>query len=393
MGLLVALMSMQLSLPVWADEYTPPLDPVQAITPTPHYENQFHTFALLAAKASNQVDKTIKLQTPVKSQVSRGTCSIFSLVGILEWGLLVKTGTVYDLSEEWLEYTIRQTNSNYGSSLSANFPAMKTYGIPTESAYPYNGSEWTDYKNFADAQYECDSLAPNSDDRQECLSQHGLFDPLYSEINEGCGHLVNSYTFDQCLYAHRDPAFMNQYSSTLNDPSSFYYDPDFASARTEAANMRDTVLKHFVSYYSPSSTSSVKKLLLNNETLTLRMPVHYQAWNHGGGYKDGIPVNKDHWHKGIVSYPEYGSLDKNGGGHLINIVGYDDNVTFTKDVVMKDGTTKTFTYKGVYYFKNSWGTSSFGKDFEIKGTNYPGYGMIAQKYAHDYGQFFAYTLK
>jgi hypothetical protein len=59
---------------------------------------------------------------------------------------------------------------------------------------------------------------------------------------------------------------------------------------------------------------------------------------------------------------------------------------------MKDGTTKKFTYKGVYYFKNSWGTSSFGRDFTIDGEKFPGYGMMVAKYAEEQGQFFQMPL-
>ena len=52
-------------------------------------------------------------------------------------------------------------------------------------------------------------------------------------------------------------------------------------------------------------------------------------------------------------------------GHSILVVGYDDNKIVEKTIKMADGKMKKFTYKGVYYFKNSWGTSSFGRDFEI----------------------------
>jgi hypothetical protein len=60
---------------------------------------------------------------------------------------------------------------------------------------------------------------------------------------------------------------------------------------------------------------------------------------------------------------------------------------------MDDGTTKSFTYRGVYYFKNSWGTDKFGVQFSLNGKVYPGYGMITQKYAHDFGQFFQMLVK
>ena len=105
----------------------------------------------------------------------------------------------------------------------------------------------------------------------------------------------------------------------------------------------------------------------------------------------------DHWSKGIIANPEEGSLDlekspTKRAGHSVLVVGYDDNRIVTKEIQMADGTRKTFTYKGVYYFKNSWGTSSFGKDFEVDGVNYPGYGMIVQKYADSLGSFFTMPL-
>lgn len=59
---------------------------------------------------------------------------------------------------------------------------------------------------------------------------------------------------------------------------------------------------------------------------------------------------------------------------------------------MPDGSVVKKTYRGVYYFKNSWGTSGFGANFAIDGVSYPGYGMMVQDYAHDYGSFFKLPL-
>lgn len=83
---------------------------------------------------------------------------------------------------------------------------------------------------------------------------------------------------------------------------------------------------------------------------------------------------------------------KHPAGHSVLVVGYDDNVIVEKLVRLTNGTTKKVTYKGVYYFKNSWGTSSFGKDFQIDGVKYPGYGMMVQDYAEKFGQFFVLPL-
>jgi C1A family cysteine protease len=102
----------------------------------------------------------------------------------------------------------------------------------------------------------------------------------------------------------------------------------------------------------------------------------------------------DHWAQGIIGHPEPGSLDREKSsekpaGHSVLVVGFDDNKIVKKKIQMADGTSKMFTYKGVYYIKNSWGTESFGSEFEVDGVNYPGYGMIVQKHANQDGSFFA----
>ena len=85
--------------------------------------------------------------------------------------------------------------------------------------------------------------------------------------------------------------------------------------------------------------------------------------------------------------------DERGGGHSIVLVGYDDTVEVKGRLLMDDGTWKASTYKGVYYFKNSWGVRGFGRDFELNGRKLPGYGMITQKYLHDLGTFHHLPLK
>jgi hypothetical protein len=60
---------------------------------------------------------------------------------------------------------------------------------------------------------------------------------------------------------------------------------------------------------------------------------------------------------------------------------------------VKAKVSKKFKRKGVYYFKNSWGASTWGKEFEIDGKNYPGYGMILQVHAHSHGQFYRLSLQ
>jgi C1A family cysteine protease len=76
-------------------------------------------------------------------------------------------------------------------------------------------------------------------------------------------------------------------------------------------------------------------------------------------------------------------------GHSVLLVGYDDNATITTVQKMTDGSERSFTYRGVFYFKNSWGTDSLGAGFTIDGQRVPGYGVITQQYAFEFGEFFS----
>ena len=84
--------------------------------------------------------------------------------------------------------------------------------------------------------------------------------------------------------------------------------------------------------------------------------------------------------------------NEHSAGHSVVVVGYDDEREIEYQVKMKNGRTKKFKRKGVYYFKNSWGTTNFGTTTEIEGKVFPGYGIISQDYAEEYGQFFKLVL-
>jgi hypothetical protein len=177
-----------------------------------------------------------------------------------------------------------------------------------------------------------------------------------------------------------------------------FYDPEFVSARAEAAEFKRNHISYNSSRFSLWNTNQIKQLLESGIPLTLGIEFYYGAWNHRKADEFGIGRSAENWSKGIVGYPEPGSVDllkskENPAGHSVLIVGYDDTKIVTTKVKMVDGTIKTFTYRGVYYFKNSWGTSSFGVTTEIKGETLPGYGMIVQKHAHKHGSFYYMPLR
>jgi hypothetical protein len=310
--------------------------------------------SFLRENGKNDTAAVIANQSVVKSQMARGTCSIFSATAYIE-GLMIAAGLdnqSVDLSEEWLEYVALNNKSSDGSSGYVNFFAIKKYGMANEQTYPYIGENWLQ-----------------------------VFNPLK---DSRCGNLTPAKK-NICYIIHRNPDYLNSPLEQINDT-------EFVNAKKEALLFKSKFkIKNndFVIYQEDQA----KDLLDKGIPVVLEADFYYGSWNHREADEFGIGRNMDHWQKGIVTFPEEGSLDqvnsqKHPAGHSILVVGYDDTRVVSKTIKMADGTTKTFKYKGVYYFKNSWGTNSFGVDFAIDGVKYPGYGMMVQKYAEEYGSFF-----
>ncbi len=300
--------------------------------------------------------------TPVRSQGSRGTCSIFSATALLE-GMLVINGQTTpqaDLSEEWLEYLVISTtrSTTDGSYTNRNLDLMRRYGMATEQVLPYQSANWS----------KSDSLLEN----------------------ERCSHLINSER-TMCELGHFDPNLIRMNDTQLSAISAPYIST-FMQAKDIAARVKSGYIRYTSNYYVGSSTN-IKNLLDSGKPVILDQNFYYGAWNHRLADQHGIGRDETNWSKGIVGFPEPGSMDykksrENPAGHSVLVVGYDDNKVVTTNVLMQDGTYKKFSYKGVYYFKNSWGTSSFGTQTNIDGSIQPGYGIMTQKYAHQYGSFF-----
>lgn len=312
------------------------------------------------SQTKNDIEAAMAIQSPVRSQESRGTCSIFSATAYLESLLIQKEtfDTTLDLSEEWLQYISVRGRTNDGSSAPSNFEAMKNYGMLFEDTLPYEGDDWS---------------------------------KMDSELEASrCGHLSGT-ALKSCEITHFDPKLLIQEDSMIDDQ-------EFVTLRKEARAFKNKHIKLKNSSYYLYDTNEIKDQLIAGTPVILEIDFYYGAWNHRGGDSLGIERNMDHWNKGIIANPEAGSLDAKmsptkRAGHSVLVVGYDDNRIVKKTIQMADGTKKSFTYKGVYYIKNSWGTDSFGRDFEIDGVNYPGYGMIVQKHANAEGSFFVLPLK
>jgi len=313
------------------------------------------TFDGSLAKKSD-VQSVLSYQSPIKSQGARGTCSIFSATAYLE-ALLVKNNkmsTSPDLSEEWLQFLNGAIYRRDGSSSPDNISMLRQYGTTDEVTMPYIGEEWKDL-NFS-------SLA-----------------------KERCEKVPSQQT-KSCLIAHWDTRY-------LKLPINQIPDQDFVAARTSADQFKKQFLVNVTSARRLSDEVAVKKLLAAGHSVLLDVDFFYGAWNHRLAEKFGMARDMQQWAEGIVNYPEMGSVDRkrsyeDPAGHSVLLVGYDDDKVIKTEVLMQDGTKKIFERKGVYYFKNSWGSFSFGSRNELSA----GYGMITQDYANEFGEFFFWQL-
>lgn len=319
------------------------------------------------AASKNDLMAVLQYQTKVKSQGQRNTCTIFAITGLLESLLLTNNTSLktIDLSEQWVQYLVALRSPSggaNGSTVPINFAQIQKYGIAEDAFLKYNETLWTD--KTSQAQKTCTKLT--------------------------------ALNLTRCLMSQMHPSLMTAKDTDLLDTKNALYNPEFVKARASASYQK----KNFAAKmdgYIVGSTSSIKSRLRDGLPLTLEINIFYGSWNHSHGNSIGIDTDVSLFKKGIITYPERKSMDFTKSPtaparHAVVIVGYDDDVEVTYTKNMTDGTIKTFTRKGVYYFKNSWGTKKFGSQFKVEGKTVPGFGMIVQDYANEFGQFYAIDL-
>jgi len=259
------------------------------------------------------------LQSPVRNQQSRGVCSIFSTVGLMEH-LYVAEGSIPepDFSEQFLQWSTKIEVGDFpntsGSNARTNLDAINRFGIPDEQAWPYEGSEWS------------------TGNDPECT---------------GDSRPTRCYT--------------------NGDPSE--------SART--AQRFHLPRGRWIN----SSAQSIKGHMVNTSTgVVVGLTFFYQSWNHR---LSALPTSQEHFRNGYVLAPNAEdrrvSLEKRAG-HSILLIGWDDDLSVPKrdeeGNVVTDEAGEPVMETGFFLFKNSWGTGSFGVDNAFGA----GYGWISYDY-------------
>jgi len=263
-------------------------------------------------------------QSPVKSQGSRGVCSIFSAVGLMEH-LYIKEGTITDpdFSEQFLQWSVKEEVRSFrntsGSSSSYNLQAINRYGIVEERFDPYETTEW------------------DSSDDAECTGEDDQPTKCYT----------NGEPSEEAMNAKRWHLPYGRWVSSR----------------------RDSIKAHMVS---------------TEQAVVVGGTFYYQSWNHGGSE---LVVDKDYFRKGYVTMPneeDIADSEARRAGHSFVLVGWDDDL----EVQKRDGEGNKLTdengdpimEKGFFLFRNSWGTGSFGTENPYGA----GYGWISMDYVEEY---------
>lgn len=265
-------------------------------------------------------------QSPVRSQGSRGVCSIFATTALMEHLYMVE-GTLPnpDFSEQYLQWATKasgQFANTEGSNSAINIATAASYGSVLESVWPYESEPWGPAEDPA------------------CVGGEGL--PV------------------QC-YTNGEP-------------------PE------EAASAQAFFIGE--GRYINSSPRSIKSHMFNEGTaVEFGGEFFYQAWNHGATNLGRSPEYRRYARRGIILPPTHADIEDSSGarraGHGFLAVGWDDEMEVQAidddGEMLFDDDGNPVMVRGFFLIKNSWGTG-WGQD-NIHG---PGYGWIAYDYVENY---------
>jgi hypothetical protein len=262
-------------------------------------------------------------QSPVKSQGSRGVCSIFSSVAHMEHLYILAGDPDPDFSEQYLQWSAKfqvgSFRNSSGSNANFNLQAISQYGIPVEEAWPYESFPWGPAQDP-----ECDG---EEKDRPTRCHTNGT--PPESALDADKFKLPRG----RWLNTNSIKAHMTSRGTAVEVGLDFFY---------QSWNHRLSTL-----------------------------PTNNAYWRKGYVlYPNARDVEESH---------------KQRAGHSILLVGWDEDlevpIVDEHGAQVLDADGNPVTEKGFYIFKNSWGNHSFGVD----NPHGAGYGFISRRYVERHG--------
>jgi C1A family cysteine protease len=269
------------------------------------------------------------LQSPVRNQGRRGTCTIFASIGLMEHLYIMAGMPTPDFSEQYLEWSVKVqygVGQDYeGSDNPDNLAAIAEYGIVEEALDPYNPLPWTE-ANDPDCARPADPQAAET-----------------AVLPTKC-------------YTQGDPPASVQAARKYTLPPGNYL-----------------------------NTGAIKQHMVSTRTaVVVSLPVFFQAWSHGFSM---LPLDKSRWRQGVVVYPNQADIDDSDArpaGHGFVLVGYDDDMQYpligADGQPLLDAAGNEQMDQGFFVFKNSWGTTVFGTENPYG----VGYGFISYRYINDF---------
>lgn len=278
------------------------------------------------AKADEALPRQFDLmeyESPVRNQGSRGTCTIFATVALME-NLYIREGTITnpDFSEQFLQWSAKVEVGSFrdseGSNPSYNLQAINRFGIVEEAFWPYETQPW------------------------------------------GPSH---------------DPACTGE-----RRPTRCYTNGDPPAEALEAQRFRLPPGR----WINPSARSIKGHMVSTRTPVVVSGPFFYQAWNHGGSQ---LRTNAEYMRQGYVLSPNEADVEDSRmrpAGHGFLLVGWDDDLEVQRvdgeGRPMVDADGNPVMERGFFLFKNSWGTGRFG----AANPHGAGYGWIAYTYVEQH---------
>jgi hypothetical protein len=271
----------------------------------------------------------LAIQSPVRNQARRGTCTIFATTALME-SLYVAEGTIPnpDFSEQFLQWSTKRELGRFttseGSNPEANLGAISRFGIVEESAWPYDTFAW----------------GPTND--AACTGEESMR-PV------------------RC----------------------------FTNGEPPAAALTAQRFTLPAGRWINSRASSIQSYMVNNRLpVVVSGTFFYQAWSHGGTM---LVTNPDRKRRGIVQYPsaeDQTDSRMRPAGHGILLVGFDNEMRVQRINAQGqpevDAMGQPVYDVGFYLFKNSWNNTWATEQVEGTTTHPGGFGWISQRYVQEF---------